>query len=700
MTGITAESTAYKPMREKDVFCVKKRFCCVLLSLALIIAMMSFAAAEVGGVTISSIYQDEGNLGVLTNLTDTNGNDIVDNLSAESHYLIAEIGEQKIPTQAFLVENSKFQKVSYIILVDATMKYQDALAAKQALISFCGSLNNEEMYVIHYHEEIANEFNNFVDDAKDLTGKNKLIYKNQTKNKPNMVGAINYALNNVINKAAKDSQKVFVIITDQDADSYEDSFLNQISIYLPIYFVSIGGQRNIIEQYAAKTGGQVFQGSGNADTITQKLLQIKSNIRTKALVWFAPIYEVFTVQGELGMNMEVAAGDGKSVKSNTLRKALTAEGVPTPTPDPATPEPTPTPTPAPTMPPTATPSPTPTPTPTATPEPTPTPTPTPVVTDTPEPPTPTPTVTIPPEDTPTPVITEEPTKEPEEKGGSAGFITDTFGPNGGLIAGLIALLILAVVVLLIVFIRSRKKNTPPPLKMESLNYPGSGDGAAAKADKAGGGYDGEATTYGNDSRMSDGEKTAYGNVSRPDDGEKTTFGNPLGGSYNAMGGFDGESTTSPFSQPSKDPFQQSMFGSAETNVPETPDEPAGDDFGDETLPMTHFDDEDKTAPIRKEPELKIRFRIETDGNASEKTVSIRDRIVLGRGADCDVQVNDKSVSKHHVEISLQPDGLYLKDLGSSNGTKVNGTSVTGPVSLRTGDALELGYSKVTIEIQL
>ena len=119
-------------MREKDVFCVKKRFCWVLVILVLTAAVMSSATAEMSVITISSIYQDEGKLGVLANLTDMNGNDVVDNLSAESHYLVAENGEQKIATQSFLVENSRFQKVSYIFLVDGTMKYQDAVAANVA----------------------------------------------------------------------------------------------------------------------------------------------------------------------------------------------------------------------------------------------------------------------------------------------------------------------------------------------------------------------------------------------------------------------------------------------------------------------------------------------------------------------------------------------------------------------------------------
>ena len=244
----------------------------------------------------------------------------------------------------------------------------------------------------------------------------------------------------------------------------------------------------------------------------------------------------------------------------------------------------------------------------------------------------------------------------------------------------------AAVILLVVFARSRKRKKQPALKMDGFSYPGAGNGETASSDKPDGGKD-------------DGEKTAYSKEDYPDDGEKTTFGNQPGGSYNAMGNFSGENTTSPFSPAATDPFQQSMFGSADTAAPTTPDASAGSDLGEETLPVTYFDDNERTVPIQDEPGLKIKFRIETNGNETEKTVTVRNKITLGRGADCDVQINDKSVSKHHLEISLEPDGLYMKDLGSSNGTKVNGTSATGSVSLRTNDILELGYSKVTIEIQ-
>ncbi|QDU21652.1 FHA domain-containing protein [Urbifossiella limnaea] len=53
----------------------------------------------------------------------------------------------------------------------------------------------------------------------------------------------------------------------------------------------------------------------------------------------------------------------------------------------------------------------------------------------------------------------------------------------------------------------------------------------------------------------------------------------------------------------------------------------------------------------------------------------KDLSVVGRGADCDVRVEHKSVSKYHCVV-VKTDGLLLlRDLGSTNGTRVNGQRV-------------------------
>lgn len=64
-------------------------------------------------------------------------------------------------------------------------------------------------------------------------------------------------------------------------------------------------------------------------------------------------------------------------------------------------------------------------------------------------------------------------------------------------------------------------------------------------------------------------------------------------------------------------------------------------------------------------------------------------VVLGRGADCDIRINDNSVSRKHARIQPGADGFYAVDLQSTNGTFVN----DNPISIRKlcdGDYLRVG----------
>lgn len=63
--------------------------------------------------------------------------------------------------------------------------------------------------------------------------------------------------------------------------------------------------------------------------------------------------------------------------------------------------------------------------------------------------------------------------------------------------------------------------------------------------------------------------------------------------------------------------------------------------------------------------------------------------IVGRGAACDITVNDATVSTKHCQILLDGDSWVVKDLGSHNGTQVNGAKATvNPI--RDGDVLTLG----------
>jgi diguanylate cyclase (GGDEF)-like protein len=64
-------------------------------------------------------------------------------------------------------------------------------------------------------------------------------------------------------------------------------------------------------------------------------------------------------------------------------------------------------------------------------------------------------------------------------------------------------------------------------------------------------------------------------------------------------------------------------------------------------------------------------------------------VTLGREHNCDIRLNDKSVSRLHARIQPGPDGYYLTDLQSTNGTCVNDLPVS-TAKLQNGDYLRLG----------
>lgn len=67
-------------------------------------------------------------------------------------------------------------------------------------------------------------------------------------------------------------------------------------------------------------------------------------------------------------------------------------------------------------------------------------------------------------------------------------------------------------------------------------------------------------------------------------------------------------------------------------------------------------------------------------------------VKVGRAADNAVQIFDDSVSSHHAELTAEGDGYVLRDLGSTNGTKVNAEPLPAdvPHKLRGGEVVRFG----------
>jgi hypothetical protein len=68
-------------------------------------------------------------------------------------------------------------------------------------------------------------------------------------------------------------------------------------------------------------------------------------------------------------------------------------------------------------------------------------------------------------------------------------------------------------------------------------------------------------------------------------------------------------------------------------------------------------------------------------------------LVIGRGADADLRLSDTGVSRRHAELHVDPDDVTLVDLGSTNGTSVNGRRVDR-ARLRDGDRISLGATDI------
>lgn len=67
------------------------------------------------------------------------------------------------------------------------------------------------------------------------------------------------------------------------------------------------------------------------------------------------------------------------------------------------------------------------------------------------------------------------------------------------------------------------------------------------------------------------------------------------------------------------------------------------------------------------------------------------RYVVGRGSACDLVLSDLTVSRVHAELRRQDDGGWmLVDLGSLNGTRLNGWRLVGPARVRSGDEISFG----------
>lgn len=78
------------------------------------------------------------------------------------------------------------------------------------------------------------------------------------------------------------------------------------------------------------------------------------------------------------------------------------------------------------------------------------------------------------------------------------------------------------------------------------------------------------------------------------------------------------------------------------------------------------------------------------GRKKQASWELQGDVIIGRGEECGVTVEDEFASNLHTKIYQAEGRYYVEDLGSTNGTYVNGRRIHYPTELRSGDRIKIG----------
>jgi len=73
------------------------------------------------------------------------------------------------------------------------------------------------------------------------------------------------------------------------------------------------------------------------------------------------------------------------------------------------------------------------------------------------------------------------------------------------------------------------------------------------------------------------------------------------------------------------------------------------------------------------------------------------KVTVGRLPECTISIDDSNISRNHAEIKAGASSYLVTDLGSTNGTMVNGVKIVGDHALRDGDIISFGSTHVRFE---
>jgi len=126
-------------------------------------------------------------------------------------------------------------------------------------------------------------------------------------------------------------------------------------------------------------------------------------------------------------------------------------------------------------------------------------------------------------------------------------------------------------------------------------------------------------------------------------------------------------------------------------VPRTRQLPLDEENADEPSAVDQVPSADDDNATRAGPPVQLEITAGPDAGQKRRFKGVR--MVIGRTPGVDLQLSDQSVSRRHIELVHGDAGTVLRDLGSGNGTRVNGTKITEKV-LEHGDEIAIGKTRI------
>ena len=77
-------------------------------------------------------------------------------------------------------------------------------------------------------------------------------------------------------------------------------------------------------------------------------------------------------------------------------------------------------------------------------------------------------------------------------------------------------------------------------------------------------------------------------------------------------------------------------------------------------------------------------------------IAVRGPVIVGRSAGADIVIGASYVSARHARFTIMGQNLFVEDLGSTNGTSVNGQPILDPIALRDNDIVAVGDVSIRV----